>query len=103
MGYDLSRCRDWGWGIYEAPSACLPRPMRLSWTGTRGPCSMTKSAHKFLAALLLAAPLVAASLPAAKPEDVGMSTDRLKRIGQMVQRRIDAGDLSGAVTIVARK
>ena len=34
---------------------------------------MTKSAHKFLAALLLAAPLVAASLPAAKPEDVGMS------------------------------
>src|SRR5207249_4453408 len=88
---------------YEAPTPCLPLPMRISCTGTRGPFPMTKFANKFLAALLLAAPLVAVSLPAVKPEDVGMSTDRLKRISQMVQRRIDAGDLSGAVTIVARK
>src|SRR5260370_7437946 len=48
-------------------------------------------------------PLAAASLPAAKPEEVGISPDRLKRIGQMIQRRIDAGDLPGAVTMVARK
>src|ERR1700686_5022847 len=65
---------------------------------------MTKSATRFwLALTLLALPLAAASVPAAKPEDVGMSAGRLKRIDQMVQRRIDAGELSGAVTIVARK
>ena len=64
---------------------------------------MTRSVHKLLGALLLASPLIAASLPDAKPEDVGMSADRLKRISQMVQRRIDAGDLAGGVTIVARK
>jgi CubicO group peptidase (beta-lactamase class C family) len=65
---------------------------------------MTKSATRFwLALTLLALPLAASSVPAAKPEDVGMSADRLKRIDQMVQRRIDAGELSGAVTIVARK
>src|SRR6202049_2274315 len=65
---------------------------------------MTKSATRFwLALTLLALPLAASSGPAAQPEDVGMSPERLKRIDQMVQRRIDAGELSGAVTIVARK
>src|SRR5579864_1555742 len=65
---------------------------------------MKKSATRFwLALTLLALPLAAASVPAGKPEDVGMSADRLKRIDQMVQRRIDSGELSGAVTIVARK
>ncbi len=32
-----------------------------------------------------------------------MSSERLKRIDQMIQRRIDAGEMTGAVTIVARK
>jgi len=65
---------------------------------------MRKSAARLLPALtLLVLPLAAASLPSAKPEDVGMSAERLRRIDQMVQRRIDAGDLTGAVTIVARK
>src|SRR5579864_8234182 len=65
---------------------------------------MKKSATRFwLALTLLALPLAAASVPAGKPEDVGMSADRLKRIDQMVQRRIDAGELTGAVTVVARK
>src|ERR1700680_280219 len=67
---------------------------------------MKKSAAKFLFAMTLAlaaVPLIAGSVPTAKPEDVGMSSDRLKRINQMVQRRIDAGEMSGAVTIVARK
>jgi CubicO group peptidase (beta-lactamase class C family) len=39
----------------------------------------------------------------AKPEDVGLSSERLQRVTQMIQRRIAAGDLAGAVTIVARK
>jgi CubicO group peptidase (beta-lactamase class C family) len=52
--------------------------------------------------MLVAIPLVAATLPNAKPEEVGLSSERLQRIHQMIQRRIDAGDISGAVTLVAR-
>jgi CubicO group peptidase (beta-lactamase class C family) len=40
---------------------------------------------------------------AAKPEELGLSSERLQRITQMIQRRIAAGDLAGAVTVVARK
>jgi CubicO group peptidase (beta-lactamase class C family) len=49
----------------------------------------------------LARPLTAAA-PSAKPEDVGLSTERLKRVGELVQRHITAGSFSGAVTLVAR-
>jgi CubicO group peptidase (beta-lactamase class C family) len=52
---------------------------------------------------LLGLPLTAASIPTAKPEDVGLSSERLQRVHQMIQRHIDAGDISGAVTLVARK
>jgi CubicO group peptidase (beta-lactamase class C family) len=51
---------------------------------------------------LCAGPLVAAG-PTARPEEVGLSAARLQRITDMVQRRIAAGDLAGAVTIVARR
>ncbi|HLG58901.1 MAG TPA: serine hydrolase domain-containing protein [Vicinamibacterales bacterium] len=40
---------------------------------------------------------------AGKPEELGLSSERLQRITQMIQRRIAAGDLAGAVTVVARK
>lgn len=47
--------------------------------------------------------LLAASLPTApRPEDLGLSAERLQRIHQMIQRHIDAGDITGAVTLVAR-
>ncbi len=49
-----------------------------------------------------ACPALTAS-PTAKPEEVGLSSERLHRINQMIERRIAAGDLAGAVTIVARK
>jgi len=58
-----------------------------------------------LCALLLSVlslPALTAS-PTAKPEEVGLSSERLARINQMIERRIAAGDLAGAVTIVARK
>ncbi len=54
-----------------------------------------------LPALVL--PLAAASLPTAKPEDVGLSAERLQRIHEMVMRHVEAHDISGAVTIVARR
>src|SRR5881296_3585747 len=57
---------------------------------------------KLVFLMLIAIPLVGAALPEAKPEEVGFSADRLQRIHQMLQRRIDAGDISGAVTLVAR-
>jgi len=51
----------------------------------------------------LALPLAAASIQGTKPEEVGLSQDRLKRIHEVVASHIDAHDISGAVTLVARK
>jgi len=42
-------------------------------------------------------------LPAAKPESVGLSTERLERIATAVQRSIDDKRIAGAVTLVARR
>src|SRR5580704_9448399 len=57
----------------------------------------------FLLSALLAIPLAAASIQGAKPEELGLSTERLQRIHETIQRHIDAGDISGAVTVVARR
>ena len=51
---------------------------------------------------VLALPVGTAS-STGKPEDVGLSSERLQRVTQMLQRRIAAGDLAGAVVAVARK
>ena len=57
-----------------------------------------------LAALGLSVATVStASSTGVKPEDVGLSSERLQRISQMIARRIAAGEIAGAVTIVARK
>jgi CubicO group peptidase (beta-lactamase class C family) len=50
---------------------------------------------------VLAMPLSAAT-PTAKPEEVGLSAERLKRVTELVQRHLDAKSFSGAVTLVAR-
>ena len=55
-----------------------------------------------LAAVALAVPTVAA-VTVVKPEDAGLSAARLQRITDMVQRHIAAGDITGAVTVVARR
>jgi CubicO group peptidase (beta-lactamase class C family) len=52
---------------------------------------------------LCGAGLMAATLPTAKPEEVGLSAERLQRIHEAVMRRIEAKQLPGAVTIVARR
>ena len=66
--------------------------------------SRTKSFRFFILALLLglALPLLAADLPRVRPEIVGLSTERLARIGEVMQRYVDEGRLGGAVTLVAR-
>jgi CubicO group peptidase (beta-lactamase class C family) len=63
---------------------------------------MRRSAFIFSAIFAAALPSLAASVQAAKPEQIGFSTERLARIHDMVQRHIDAHDISGAVTLVAR-
>jgi CubicO group peptidase (beta-lactamase class C family) len=56
-----------------------------------------------LAALALSViGMAAAPVPDAKPEDVGLSSERLALIDRMIDRRIAAGEIAGAVTIVAR-
>ena len=56
-----------------------------------------------LIALLLLAPATIASGPAVRPEQVGLSSERLQRVSAMLHRRIAAGELAGAVAAIARK
>ncbi len=42
-------------------------------------------------------------LPAADPETVGLSSQRLERIEALIDRAIDAEDIAGAVALVARR
>jgi len=44
----------------------------------------------------------AAENATAKPEDVGLSSERLARITEMMKRHIAAGEVTGGVTLVAR-
>ena len=44
----------------------------------------------------------AGELPTAEPEEVGMSSERLARIGQKMQQYITSGRIQGAVSAVAR-
>ena len=57
----------------------------------------------FVLVALLAVATAGAQVPAGTPEDVGLSAKRLQRIGEMIQRAIDAQQISGAVTVVARR
>jgi CubicO group peptidase (beta-lactamase class C family) len=54
-------------------------------------------------ALWTALTALAQGLPAATPESVGMSGQRLARIGEAFKKEIDQGKLPGAVMLVARK
>jgi CubicO group peptidase (beta-lactamase class C family) len=59
-----------------------------------------------LALIALSATLTAASPgvpPTSKPEEVGMSTERLQRIHEAVARHVEAKDVAGAVALVARR
>lgn len=56
-----------------------------------------------VAVALLAVSLSGAGVPTGRPEDVGLSSARLQRIDQLVQREIEEKQISGAVTVVARR
>jgi CubicO group peptidase (beta-lactamase class C family) len=63
---------------------------------------MIRRVSVFACVLLLATVAVAQELPTASPESVGLSSDRLERIGIIVQKNIDDKRIAGAVTLVLR-
>jgi CubicO group peptidase (beta-lactamase class C family) len=65
---------------------------------------MTRKLSISLFAFLFVLSLVAMAqeLPTAKPEAVGLSSERLERIGKAVQKSIDDKRIAGAVTLVVR-
>jgi len=66
--------------------------------------AIPKCRFLFACLLVVASVAVAAAqdLPAAKPESVGLSSERLERITSKVQQTIDDKRIAGAVTLVAR-
>ena len=53
--------------------------------------------------LVLSAPAGANGLPTARPDEVGLSAERLERIGRTVRTDVERGRLPGAVIAVARR
>lgn len=53
--------------------------------------------------LIAYAVLTAASVPTGTAEETGFSAERLQRIHEVMKRYIDGGQISGAVTLVARR
>ena len=56
-----------------------------------------------LALFLLVLPAFAADLPGTKPEAVGLSSQRLENIRQVLGAKVDAGEIPGYVALVARR
>ena len=52
--------------------------------------------------LALASLLQAAALPKAKPAEVGLSAERLERLGRIMQECVDAGKTKGVVVLLMR-
>jgi CubicO group peptidase (beta-lactamase class C family) len=62
-----------------------------------------KSRRAILVLALAVLPLSLALVPIGKPEDVGMSSERLARVTQVMQSYVEAHQVTGAVSIVARR
>jgi len=72
--------------------------MPKRWLSIRLP----RLALAFVLALAAIAGAAAQELPTAKPESVGLSSERLERIAAKVQQTIEEKRIAGAVTLVAR-
>src|SRR2546425_6332028 len=80
-----------------APRSSLPREETMSqWKRAGAACTG-------LLLVVLAWGLGAQPLPVAKPEQVGMSSQKLAKIGQVLKKEADDGSFRGAVVMVARK
>jgi CubicO group peptidase (beta-lactamase class C family) len=56
-----------------------------------------------LASLCAAIACAADPLPRARPESVGLSTERLARLTPVLKSYVDSGQLAGSVTLIARR
>jgi CubicO group peptidase (beta-lactamase class C family) len=65
--------------------------------------AMIRKLSIFICILFLASLAVAQEFPTAKPEAVGLSSERLERISKAVQKEIDDKRIAGAVTLVIRR
>src|SRR5215472_2238333 len=85
-----------------------PRANRSRDIGTREVHAMKRMvrAHTLwiaLAWLAFASVATAETLPYAKPEEVGFSSERLGRVTEMLRTNIAAGEIPGAVLLIARR
>src|SRR4051812_6468075 len=75
-----------------------PRPIR------RSALRLAPALSALLIAAALALPLSGQSLPrASKPEDVGLSSERLRRLTSTFNDYVTANRLPGAVVLIARR
>src|SRR5713101_2068807 len=80
-----------------APRSSLPREETMSqWKRAGAACTG-------LLLVVLAWGLGAQPLPVAKPQQVGMSSQKLAKISQVLKKEADDGSFRGAVVMVARK
>jgi len=57
----------------------------------------------FLISLLLTRPATGQGLPTAKPEDVGISSEKVEKLSTFMQSLVDDGKIAGGVTMTARR
>src|SRR5690606_16494510 len=91
-------------GDLRSELACLPRPTTIARICPRRGSSMNRPTRflRTLPALLVLVASSGAEAQVVRPESVGLSSERLERIGELMDRHIEAGSFSGAVTLVAR-
>ncbi len=65
-------------------------------------CGRSRTIPVLLAFFVLKIFLFAQDLPTAKPESVGLSSERLERISDAVQQDIDGKRIAGGVTLIVR-
>ena len=66
---------------------------------------LTRTSVIAIAALLItagSAGITSKDLPLSKPEDVGLSSERLARMNKAIHEYVDAGRTPGVVTLIAR-
>ena len=69
----------------------------------RSQLALPKVSRLLVGALVLVAIGFAQDLRTVKPETIGLSSERLQRIGAAVQRSIDDKRIAGAVTLVVQR
>jgi len=57
----------------------------------------------FILGLSCLIPALGKEIPSARPEEVGLSSERLARIRTILERYVDRREIPGAVTLVARR